>query len=99
MYNEVQSIKNKLEGEQAESLSPNDIYNLRRILIQGHDGYFFASTFESWTKKGASRQATFKDLTRLEKLGILLSKNEGNKKAYRLNESYLSYIVPKVKEY
>ena len=98
IYKNCNTIANVFE-EKAEQLSVNDLYNIKRIMINKQTNYFTSKTYENWTNREISRQATFKELSRLESLKILLSKTDGKTKFYKLNDELITYQVPKVKEY
>lgn len=99
IYNNCKFIKDKVEATLGEELTNNDIYNIKRILINQQKNYFFSKTYEKWARREVSRQSTHKELAKLEKCEILLSEQKGNKKVYKINDDLVPFIVPKVKDY
>lgn len=99
IYANCKNAKEKLVREKGIELTSTDLFNIRRIMSNSQNGFFTSKTFDSWTKRDVSRQLTHKDLSRLEKLGIIMSKSDGKTKVYKLNEDAMEFSVPSIKSY
>lgn len=93
VYKNLDEIKKELERN-GEELTVNELYYLKRILINNNLGWFNYKSFLEFSSADITKQAAFKILNNFMKLNLLLTKtNSKNEKIFKLNQDIITYQI------
>lgn len=93
VYKNINNIKEKI-GMTGETLSINELYYLKKIIIYSNKGWFNYKMFIEFSNLDITKQGALKILNKFLELNILLSKiNSKNEKIFILNNSYIEFSM------